>query len=472
MQAFTHTIDGKAVPGHGAFPVINPSTGEAFAECPDASREDLDAAVAAARKALPAWRALSFAERRAPIVKLAEVLLANEADLAALLTREQGKPVTRALAEIRRAADDLIKISAMDVQGELLRNGAGEAAELHYRPLGVVGAITPWNVPIILACQKIAQALYTGNTMVLKPSPFTPLATLELGRLSRGVLPDGVLNVIAGGNDLGAWLTTHPGIDKITFTGSGPTGQKVMASAAAGMKRVTLELGGNDAAIVLKDADVPKVAQAIFTAAFVNSGQICMAVKRVYADAEIYDDLVEAIAVHARAAKVGDGFGEGIEFGPVQNKAQYEKVLGMIEEARSHPGARIAAGGQPFPGKGYFIAPTVVAGLDDGARLVDEEPFGPVLPVVRFTDEADAVARANRSEFGLSGSVWSEDVERAKELASQLEVGTAWVNRHGGADPLLPFGGVKMSGLGREHGMMGLLSYMEPLVIHVAGDPR
>lgn len=467
-MTFFHLIDGTLDPGSGFFPVIDPATGASFADCPDAGAVELDRAVAAARRAQPDWNALGFAARREALTKLADALLANIDRLAPLLTAEQGKPAARAVDEIKRAASDLRAIPTIEIASSVLRESEADLVELHYRPIGVVGAITPWNAPIILAGQKIAQALYAGNTMVLKPSPYTPLTTLLIGEIAADLLPAGVLNIIAGGNAFGAMLTGHPGIDKISFTGSGPTGRKVMAAAAGSLKRITLELGGNDAAILLDDADLARAIPAVFAAGFINSGQICMAVKRVYAHDSIYDTVVAGLTELARQVVLGPGSEAGVTMGPVQNRAQFERVSELIEDARRQPGAIIVEPQTSLPAQGYFIAPTIVAGLSDGTRIVDEEPFGPVLPVIRFKDEEDALRRANASEFGLSGSVWSRDADRARRLAMRLEVGTAWVNRHGGSDPLLPFGGVKSSGLGREQGLVGLLSYMEPFLIHTA----
>ena len=321
--------------------------------------------------------------------------------------------------------------------------------------------------PIVLAVPKITQALYVGDTIVVKPSPYTPLTTLRLGELAQRVLPPGVLNVVAGGNDLGQWITEHPGIDKISFTGSVATGKRVLASAAGTLKRVTLELGGNDAAIVLDDVKPAEVAPRIFQAAFVNSGQVCMAIKRLYVHDSIYDAMCDELVALARKARVGDGFDPDVTMGPVQNKMQYERVLGILEDTR-RSGARILTGGNPLPGDGYFIEPTIVADIAEGTRLVDEEPFGPVLPVIRYTDIDDAIRRANDTRFGLGGSIWTNDLARGEALAARLEAGTAWVNQHVGTEAGVPFGGCKESGLGREYAELGLKGYMEAQVVKVA----
>jgi acyl-CoA reductase-like NAD-dependent aldehyde dehydrogenase len=338
--------------------------------------------------------------------------------------------------------------------------------ELRYFPLGVVGIITPWNAPINLAAGPLTSALYTGNTVVLKPSPYTPLCTLKMGEIAKDIFPPGVVNVLAGGDDLGQWMTEHKGIDKIAFTGSVATGKKVMASAAQNLKRVTLELGGNDPAIVLEDADVKSIASKIFFACFVNSGQVCMAIKRIYAHERIYDQLCDALVEEARKAKVGDGLDPATQLGPIQNKMQYEKVKGILEDTRKR-GGRILAGGVVPEGPGYFIPPTVVADIPEDSALVREEQFGPIVPILKFNDLEDVIRRANDTRYGLSGSVWSSDIERATGIAQRLEVGTAWVNQHRATSAVIPFGGAKESGVGRQYSILGLKGYMEPRVISV-----
>jgi acyl-CoA reductase-like NAD-dependent aldehyde dehydrogenase len=463
---YTLTVGGRATRGAGELAVINPATGLVFAHCPAASAPDLDDAVQMARAAFPAWRDLGFAKRAACIGRLADAIKANVEGLARLLTQEQGKPLAQARDEVGRAGALSVGMTQISIESEVLVDDAQRHIELHYVPLGVVGVITPWNAPINLAIGPLTAALYTGNCVVLKPSPFTPLCTLRLGELMRDLFPPGVVSILAGGDELGAQMTAHPGIDKISFTGSVATGKKVMASAAGTLKRVTLELGGNDAAIVLEDADPQDVAKKIFFAATVNSGQVCMAIKRVYAHEKIYEALCEALATEARNARVGDGLVEGTVLGPIQNKRQYERVRGIIEDTRRGGGRILAGGEQPETG-GYFVAPTVVADAPESGRLVQEEQFGPLIPVMKFTDVEDALKRANATRFGLSGSVWSRDVARATALAARLEVGTAWVNQHRATAANVPFGGAKESGIGRTYSVLGLKGNMEPRVVSV-----
>lgn len=459
-------IGGELVDGEESLEVINPATGAVFARCPAAGKAQLEHAIAIARHASSGWSGKPIGERASLIKRMAAVLRDNQDSLAELLTREQGKPISQSRDEIGRAATQSEGMAAIEIPVEKLVDDAERRIELHYRPLGVVGIITPWNAPINLAVGPLVAALYTGNTVVLKPSPYTPLCTLKLGELLREVFPPGVINILAGGDELGQWMTEAHGIDKISFTGSVATGKKVMASAAQTLKRVTLELGGNDPAIVLDDVDPKAVASKLFFASFVNSGQVCMAIKRIYAHERIYDALCDALAAEAHKAQVGDGLDPKTQYGPIQNKMQYERVLGILEDAK-RSGARIIAGGELPSRPGYFIPPTIVADIDEHSRLVREEQFGPIVPVLKFRDIDDAVRRANDTRYGLAGSVWSHDPERAAAIAARLEVGTAWVNQHRATSATVPFGGAKESGIGRQYSILGLKENMEPQVISV-----
>jgi len=464
---FALLIDGKLEQSAHHLDVINPALGTVFARCPAAHRGELDRAVDAARRAFPAWRARSFADRAALVKQLSQHLRSRQAELAELLTREQGKPLAQSVAEIDRGAAQSDGMVGIEIPIEVLADDNDKHIELRYRPLGVVGIITPWNAPVNLALGPLVSALYTGNTLILKPSPYTPLATLKVGEIMKDVFPAGVVNVLAGGDELGAWMTEHPGIDKISFTGSVATGKKVLASAAATLKRVTLELGGNDPAIVMDDVDPKAVAKKIFFASFVNSGQVCMAIKRIYAHESIYRELCDALVAEAEKAKVGNGLDPGTELGPVQNKMQYDKVVGIINDTK-RTGATFLTGGDIPSGPGYFLPPTLVTDIADDSRLVQEEQFGPIVPILKFNDVDDALRRANDTRYGLSGSVWTQDLQRGAEIAARLEVGTAWVNQHRTTSAFVPFGGAKESGLGRQYSALGLKSYMEPEVVSVA----
>jgi acyl-CoA reductase-like NAD-dependent aldehyde dehydrogenase len=466
LTDFTLTIDGQPATAAGTLDVINPATGHVFARCPEAGGAELDRAVDAARRAFPAWRDLGYDARARHIRGFLEALSSQKESLAQLLTLEQGKPLGQAKDEIGRAATQSEGLTKIPILPQVIEDNEQRRIELQFFPLGVAGIITPWNAPINLAAGPLTSALYTGNTVVLKPSPFTPLCTLKMGELAREHFPPGVVNVLAGGDDLGRAMTAHPGIDKIAFTGSVEAGKSVMANAAQTLKRVTLELGGNDAAIVLDDVDPKAVAPKLFFASFVNSGQVCMAIKRIYVHERVYDDVCEALADEARKAKIGSGLDPQTQLGPIQNRPQYERVVGLLEDVK-RSGARILAGGDVPKGDGYFVTPTIVADVDDSSRIVREEQFGPIVPVLKFSDEDDAIRRANDTRYGLSGSVWSSNPERAAALASRLEVGTAWVNHHRATAATVPFGGAKESGIGRVYSEMGLKAYLEPRVVSI-----
>jgi acyl-CoA reductase-like NAD-dependent aldehyde dehydrogenase len=464
MSDAVMTIAGDAVPTERTFDVRNPATGEVFAQAPECSRQQLDAAFDSAAKAYRGWKSDEAARRQA-LNQVADLLLASAGEIAPLLTSEQGKPLADANIEVFASAIWCQYFAALEFPIDILQDDADALVKVVRRPLGVVAAITPWNFPLTLAFWKIAPALLAGNTIVLKPSPFTPLATLKVAELLQGVLPPGVLNVVSGGDELGAWMTTHPVPRKISFTGSIETGKKVAQSAAPDLKRVTLELGGNDPAIVLDDADPAWVAEGIFSGAFNNNGQVCSAIKRVYVPEAIYDDVVDALAAHASATTVGDGTDPDTKLGPINNAPQFERVKELVADAISG-GARAVTGGHPLDRPGYFFAPTILSGLSDGTRIVDEEQFGPALPIISYRNIDDAVDRANATHFGLSGSVWSADSERAAAVADELECGTTWVNTHLALAPQQPFGGFKWSGIGVENGPWGLSEFTEVQAVY------
>ena len=460
------TIGGATATTAATFDVVNPATGDPFAEAPECSRAQLDDAMQAATDAFAHWRR-DEGIRRQLLGTCADALMRHADELAELLTREQGKPLAKAAGEIAGAAKWLTYTARLEIPVEVALDNDRVRVEVRRRPHGVVAAITPWNYPVSLAIWKVAPALLAGNTIVLKPSPYTPLTTLRVGEILQDVLPSGVLNVVSGGDELGAWMTTHPAVRKISFTGSVATGKLVAAAAAPDLKRVTLELGGNDPAIILPDADVSRVAKRLFWGAFENCGQVCSAIKRVYVPEALYGPMLSELGELARAVRVGDGLDPESQLGPVNNRPQFERVQELVEDAK-RAGAKVVAGGQRLGERGYFYAPTIVGELGDGVRLVDEEQFGPVLPVVAYRDLDEAVERANATHFGLSGSVWSADVARAEEVAARLECGTAWVNQHLNVLPHAPFGGAKWSGIGVENGPWGLLGFTEIQTINIA----
>lgn len=459
-QNFTMTINGQAVSGTETFGVENPATGAVFAEAPDCSETQLDEAIAAARAALPGWKKTPIEKRREALLAIAGVIAQNGEDLARLLTQEQGKPHPDAMADVLGGAHWLAETAKLDIPEHVSEDSAERRAVTRYQPIGVVAAIVPWNFPVILMMFKLAPALLAGNTVVVKPAPTTPLTTLRIGELIRSILPPGVVNVISGSDRLGPWLTAHPGVDKVSFTGSTETGKKVMASAARDLKKVTLELGGNDAAIVMPDVDVEKVAEQLFWAAFRNAGQICIATKRMYIHKDIYEPLKNAIAEYAKTVKVGDGAEQGTQIGPVQNKAQYQRVIDLIQDAKDK-GYKFLIGGDASSVPGYFVPVTILDNPPEDARIVQEEQFGPVLPLMSFDNLDEVIGRANASIYGLGASIWTKDLERAEQLASELQAGTVWINESQHLSPHAAFGGHKQSGVGVEGGQDGLLEFCQ-----------
>jgi len=468
-QGFTMTINGKAVAGAERFGVENPAFAEVFAEAPNCTRDEMEAAIAAARAALPAWRKTPVDKRREVMQAIAGAIAENAEDLARLLTREQGKPFEQAMADVLGGAHWFLETAKMEIPEHVSEDSEQRLAVTRYDPIGVVAAIVPWNFPIILAAFKLAPALLAGNTIVLKPAPTTPLTTLRIGELVRDLVPAGVLNVISGDDRLGPWLTAHPDVDKISFTGSTQTGRKVMEGASRDLKKVTLELGGNDAAIVMPDVNVEKMAEQLFWAAFQNTGQICIATKRMYVHKDIYEPLKAALVEYARSVKVGDGSQQGTQIGPIQNRAQYQRVLDLIQDAKDK-GYTFLVGGEASEMPGYFVPVTILDNPPEDARIVQEEQFGPVLPLMPFDDLDDVVNRANDTIYGLGASVWSADLEAAQALADRLEAGTVWINETQHLSPHAPFGGAKQSGIGSEGGVHGLLEFCQPKTVFLRRD--
>ncbi|MGJ4920258.1 aldehyde dehydrogenase family protein [Bradyrhizobium sp. HKCCYLRH2060] len=467
MSDYHLLIGGTLVPGAATMPVINPATEEVLAQCPRASETQLDQAVAAAKAAFPAWAATAMEERRRLIGKMADIIEANSGELARILTSEQGKPLTDASGEVLGMAAFFRYLATLELPMRVIESSGDRQVEAYRRPLGVVGAIIPWNYPLLILGFKLPPALLAGNTLVVKPAPTTPLSTLKFAELVKDVLPAGVLNVITDANDLGDRMTGHPDIRKISFTGSTATGQKVMASAAQTLKRITLELGGNDAGIVLDDVDPKTVAPGIFEGAFQNSGQVCLAIKRLYVHESVYDDICSELVAIAKNTVVDDGSKQGTKLGPLQNRMQYEKVKAFLDDA--HNNGKVIAGGAAMDRPGYFIEPTIVRDIKEGSKLVDEEQFGPVLPVIKYSDPSDVIRRANGTSYGLGASVWSSDPKRAHEIATQIEAGTVWINKHLDMAPHIPFGGAKQSGIGTEFAEEGLAEFTQLQIINGPG---
>lgn len=466
MTDFPMIINGQPVSADQHFDVKNPATGETVGRAPNASREHLDQAVAAAEAAFVSWSQQPDAVRAQACLDIADKLGEQAEDLAQLLTREQGKPLNGlgSRFELGGARAWAAHTASLSLPVKVLQDNEQGRIELHRKPIGVVGSITPWNWPVMIAVWHILPAVRSGNTVVVKPSPFTPLSTIRLVELMNEVLPPGVVNVVCSDDqttNIGAAISAHPGIRKIVFTGSINTGKKVMATAAETVKRLTLELGGNDAAIVLPDVDPKAIAEGLFWGAFINNGQTCAAMKRLYVHESVYDGVCAALVDYAKAIPVGPGSDESSVLGPVNNRMQFDKVKRLVDAAK-HKG-RVLLGGEP--GEGLFFPPTLIADLSHDDPLVFEEQFGPALPIIRYSDVEDAIRQANHSPNGLGGSVWSQDIDKARQVASRLECGSVWINKHGAIQPNAPFGGVKSSGCGVEFGEEGLAEYTDIQVI-------
>ena len=467
--SFRLTVDGKAVPTPSTFNVINPADESIVAACPQGTPQIVDAAVAAARRAFPGWAATPDAERVARLQAIADLIEKHHQELSQLITREQGKTQSGpgANLEVGGAAAWTRVTAGLSIPEETIQDDQKGRIVLRRKPVGVVGSITPWNWPMMIAVWHIMPAVRVGCTIVIKPSPFTPLSTLRLVELINEVLPPGVVNAVTGEGDVGAHLASHPGIDKIVFTGSVATGKKIMGGAAQTLKRVTLELGGNDAGIVLPGTNIEPMLEKLFWGCFINAGQTCAALKRLYIHEDQYDEVVRKFSEYVARIPVGNGLDPRNLIGPLTNRMQFDKVVSLVEDARSR-GARIVTGGVRPQAPGFFYPLTVIADAQDEMRVVREEQFGPVIPLVKYKTVEEALRRANALEVGLGGSVWGNDPQEAANYASRLECGTAWVNQHGTLHPLAPFGGVKCSGIGVEFNVDGLKEYTTVQVVNVA----
>lgn len=448
--------------------ILDPATGAVVGLAPVDTVQDLDRAVTAAGAAQPAWAALGHAARSDMLNRVADAIDAAAEPLAELLSREQGKPLNgpNARFEVGASSAWLRATAATPLEAEVVVDDGQVHAEVHYRPIGVVAAIGPWNWPMMIAVWQIAPALRMGNAVVVKPSEHTPLSVLGLVAVMNQVLPAGLLTVVSGDREIGARLSTHPHIGKVMFTGSTATGKAIIRSSADTVKRLTLELGGNDAGIVLPDVDPKAIAQDLFWGAFINTGQTCAALKRLYVHDDVYDAVCEELTAVAAAMPMGNGLDEKNVLGPLQNQAQFDIVSRLVESAKES-GARVLIGGNPdLDQPGYFYPTTLIADIDGANPLVIEEQFGPALPIIRYTDLDAVIREANSVDVGLGGSVWSADLGKAREVAARLETGTVWINGHGGVHPMIPFGGSKQSGYGLEFGVDGLKALGVPQVIN------
>ncbi|KAF2147555.1 uncharacterized protein K452DRAFT_293951 [Aplosporella prunicola CBS 121167] len=438
---------------------IDPATQGTLAEVPVSTKADLDAAVKHARAAFPPWAATPWEERAAKLRAFADAIEVNKHEITHMVVLESGKAITTANIEVSLAVNHLRETAKLQLPEEVLEDTDERTTIVRYPPIGVAAAIVPWNWPLLLCVGKLGPALLAGNTIIIKPSPFTPYTDLKLGELGAKVFPPGVLQVLSGDDDLGPMITEHPGIDKISFTGSTFTGKKVMESCSRTLKRVTLELGGNDAAIIYPDVDLDKVVPKIAILAFLSTGQVCMLVKRIYVHASIYESFRDALVAFTRNLRTGPGSDPEVFCGPIQNSMQFAKVQDMYasiaKEGWTAALGGVDAGPEHHSG-GYFIEPAIIDNPPDDSRIVTEEPFGPIVPLLKWEDEEDVVHRANDTKMGLGASVWSKDIQRAHRVARKLEAGSVWVNSHFDVSPNVPFGGHKWSGLGMEWGVRGL----------------
>ncbi|KAF6824327.1 aldehyde dehydrogenase [Colletotrichum plurivorum] len=455
---FVQIINGKPSATEKSRHGVNPATLAPKDEVPVATRADLDRAVAAARDAFKTWSKVPYAERRRAVLAYADAVDGFRTQFRDLLIAEQGKPIPQADAETDAAIEWMRGMAKIQLPEDVVEESEARSVVTRYTPIGVVGAIVPWNFPLMLATAKIAPAILTGNVIIVKPSPFTPYGGLKLVELAQKFFPPGVIQSLSGDDDLGPWLTSHPGIDKISFTGSTTTGKLVMQSASKTLKRVTLELGGNDPAIVFPDVDIDKVAEKVAFFAFLNSGQICLNLKRIYVHESIFPQFKQALVKHVMGYTVGDGSREGVTHGPLQNSMQFERVKTFFGDIKSQ-GWEVAVGGEVEASQGYFITPTIIDRPPEKSRLVVEEPFGPIVPLLSWKDEGEVVERANDTTMGLGASVWTNDLEKAAEVARQIQAGTVWVNTHFDLSPMAPFGGHKESGIGTEWGLSGLKGF-------------
>jgi acyl-CoA reductase-like NAD-dependent aldehyde dehydrogenase len=462
---FYNIIGGQRTVTASHISVINPATGEELATVPNIAAITLDDAVAAARKAFQSWHDIPLERRKEAITRVLSEVEAHADELSTLLTAEQGRPLFQARWEIdlltKHYGPALVEMDIPEVQQRV--ENIGQVFK-RYTPIGVVGAIIPWNLPVLLSFAKTLAALVAGNTVVLKPSPFAPLTVLRIADYIRELLPAGVLNTVTGGDELGPRITSHPGIDHISFTGSVETGKRVLTSAAATLKHVSLELGGNDPGIVLADADPAAIAQDLFNSMFLLSGQGCICLKRLYIHESIYPAVTDALVTIARSAKVGNGLDPETVLGPVQNQLQFDRLKLAWDEIKSRA-TILFRGDVPPDGKGFFFPVTILANPPEDASFVSQEIFGPIRSIFKYKTVDEAVARANKSSYGLGASVWGCDSGELERVARRLEAGTVWINQHAVRNAFVPATAYKNSGLGVEFGQEGLLEYCHLQVI-------
>ncbi|MGO1500095.1 MAG: aldehyde dehydrogenase family protein [Marinobacter sp.] len=467
MQTYKNTVAGAPVEPASTYEIFNPATEESIGFAPESSEQEVNQAVQSALSAQKAWGGKSDQERRDVIMEIAKVLETNSAYLAELVTREQGKPLSGpgSRFELEACVGWTQVAASLELPPEVVYEDDERIDTFHRIPIGVVAAVAPWNWPLLIAIWQIIPAIRMGNTVVLKPSEYTPIGTLEMVRLINQVLPEGVLNTITGDGRVGAALTNHPDISKIMFTGSESTGRKIIEASAQSLSPITLELGGNDPAIILPGTDIKAIAEDLFWGAFLNAGQTCACIKRLYVHEDDYETTMSELSAIASQVKIGDGLNEDVLIGPLQNKMQYDKVKTLVADAKAN-GSDVKEFGE-VPDKGYFLPLTLVGNIEDGQRLVDEEQFGPALPIIRYRNLDDAIESANRLDAALGASLWSDNAAEAEKLALAIEAGSVWVNQHSAIHPMVPFGGNKSSGYGVEFGVEGLKGVTQGRIVSV-----
>ncbi|UWX61159.1 aldehyde dehydrogenase family protein [Chryseobacterium oranimense] len=447
---------------------LNPSTLEVIGEVVNTSREEIDAKIEKAKKAQKLWSARPDTERKDILLKVAEALQLHSKELAEWITREQGKPLSGPGANFEmQACVGWTQVPAsLDLPEEIVFEDDTRKDVLYRNPIGIVAAIAPWNWPLMIAIWQIIPSLRMGNAVIIKPSEYTTFCSLEMIKVINSVLPEDILQVVTGRGEVGGYLTAHPEIGKVMFTGSIATGKKVIEASAKNMARLTLECGGNDAGIILPGLDIAQHIENLFWGAFLNMGQTCACLKRLYVHENDYEKITQALTDYCSNIPMGNGADESSVLGPVQNKMQYDKIQDLISDSENVDAEFIFTGQKPDL-EGYFIPLTLIGNVDNGNRIVDEEQFGPVLPVIKYKTLEEAISKANDSETGLGASVWSNDLDEAQKVAAQLEAGTVWINQHGAIHPFVPFGGVKQSGYGVEFGIEGLKAVTVPKIISI-----